>query len=49
LKGYWNWDGLNDKGMVLPVGIYILFAELFNLQGKKERFKLAIVLARPLD
>jgi flagellar hook assembly protein FlgD len=46
LTGYWNWDGLNDNGQQLPVGIYIIFTEIFNLQGKIEHFKKAIVLAR---
>jgi len=44
--GYWNWDGLDDKGLKLPVGTYIIFTEIFNLQGKKDKFKNAIVLAR---
>ncbi|MGZ8551326.1 MAG: lamin tail domain-containing protein [Chitinophagaceae bacterium] len=48
-NGYWTWDGLNDKGLKLPVGTYILFTEIFNLQGKKERFKNAVVLARKLN
>ena len=48
LKGYWNWDGLDDKGNKLPVGTYIIFTEIFNLQGKKEKFKNAVVLARKL-
>jgi hypothetical protein len=48
IKGYWNWDGLNDKGQKLPVGTYIVFTEIFNLQGKKQRFKNAVVLARRL-
>ena len=48
LKGYWNWDGLDDKGVRLPVGVYILFTEFFNLQGKKEQFKNTVVLARNL-
>ena len=47
-NGYWNWDGLDDKGRKLPVGAYILFTEIFNLQGKKERFKNVVVLARNL-
>ncbi len=48
LKGYWNWDGLDDKGNKLPVGTYIIFTEIFNLQGKKEKFKNPVVLARKL-
>ncbi|MBI3138283.1 MAG: lamin tail domain-containing protein [Sphingobacteriales bacterium] len=49
LTGSWNWDGLDEKGKKLPVGPYILFTEIFNLQGKKERFKNVIVLARNLN
>ncbi len=48
-SGYWNWDGLDDKGLKLPVGTYILFTEIFNLQGKKERFKNTVVLARKIN
>ena len=47
-SGSWNWDGLDDKGLKLPVGTYILFSEIFNLQGKKERFKNVVVLGRKL-
>ena len=48
LSGYWNWDGLDDKSLKLPVGTYIIYTEIFNLQGKKESFKNVVVLARPL-
>jgi hypothetical protein len=48
LTGHWNWEGLDDKGKKLPVGVYILFTEIFNLQGKKEKFKNTVVLARKL-
>lgn len=47
-SGYWTWDGLNDNGQQLPVGRYIVLTELFNLQGRKERFKHTVVLARKL-
>ncbi len=49
LNGYWNWDGLDDKGQKLPVGPYVVVAELFNLQGKKSLHKKSIVLARKLN
>ena len=49
LTGYWSWDGLNDKGLKLPVGAYIVFTEIFNLQGKKNTFKNSLVLARKLN
>ncbi len=48
LNGYWNWDGLDDKGLKLPVGSYVVFTEIFNLQGKKSSFKNVVVLARKL-
>ncbi|MBM3417097.1 MAG: hypothetical protein FJY20_11820 [Bacteroidetes bacterium] len=49
LNGYWNWDGLDDKGLKLPVGTYVVFTEIFNLQGKREKFKNVVVLARRLN
>jgi hypothetical protein len=49
LNGYWNWDGLDDKGLKLPAGIYIVFTGIFNLQGKTQKFKNTIVLARKLN
>ena len=48
LSGYWNWDGLDDKGLKLPVGSYVVFTEIFNLQGKKQQLKNVVVLARKL-
>ena len=49
LKGYWNWDGLDDKGNKLAVGVYVVYTEFFNLQGEKEKFKNAVVLAKKLS
>jgi len=47
-EGHWNWDGLDEKGNQLPLGVYVIFVELFNLEGKVERFKNVVTLARKL-
>lgn len=44
--GNFRWDGLGEKNQPLPVGIYIFYTEVFNLQGKRKQFKNTIVLAR---
>jgi hypothetical protein len=49
LKGNWAWDGLGEQRNKLPVGTYIIFTEIFNLEGKKKSFKNTIVLARQLN
>jgi len=49
LKGSWNWDGLNESGQGLAIGTYIVFTEIFNLQGRKQIFKNTVVLARRLS
>ena len=46
IKGNFRWDGLGEKFQKLPVGIYVMYTEVFNLAGKKKQFKNTIVLAR---
>jgi hypothetical protein len=46
ITGNFRWDGLGEKNQALSVGIYVIYTEVFNLQGKKKRFKNTIVLAR---
>ena len=46
INGYYRWDGLDDKGSKLSQGIYIIYTEIFNKEGKTKRFKNTIVLAR---
>jgi len=46
IKGFYRWDGLDEKNSKLPVGLYIIYTEIFNLEGKTKKFKNPIVLAR---
>jgi hypothetical protein len=46
LKGSFRWDGLDQHNSKLPVGVYVVVTEVFNLQGKTKRFKQAVTLAR---
>jgi hypothetical protein len=48
ISGYWTWDGLDDQYRKIPIGTYIVLAEMYNLQAKRTIFKTAIVLARKL-
>lgn len=48
-KGFWKWNGLGESSNKLPVGTYIVFTEIFNLNGKKKNFKNTVVLARRLN
>lgn len=43
------WDGLGENKLRLPVGIYIIFTEIFDLQGRIKRWKLPVVVARKLN
>jgi hypothetical protein len=45
-SGNYRWDGLGEKGQNLPAGIYIIYTDVFNINGKRKQFKNAIVLAR---
>lgn len=48
-SGHWTWNGLNDQNQSLPIGIYVILTEIFNADGKKQRFKNTVVLARKLQ
>ena len=43
-KGIFRWDGLNDKKTKVPVGSYVVYTEIFNLEGKKRSFKNVVVV-----
>jgi hypothetical protein len=45
LSASFRWDGLNDKFIKVPVGAYVIYTEMFNLNGKKKSFKNTVVVA----
>jgi hypothetical protein len=40
-----KWNGLDEKEKALPHGIYIVFAEIFDLEGNRKVFKRAAIIA----
>ena len=40
-----RWDGLDDKLRKVPVGTYVVYTEVFNLNGRKRAFKNVVVVA----
>lgn len=43
-NGSLEWDGKNNAFEVVPVGYYIIFADLFNLSGEKKQYKGKVVV-----
>lgn len=44
-SGAFTWDGSTNAGEKASIGIYAIYVELFNVQGRVERHRLAAVLA----
>jgi hypothetical protein len=48
LDGTLSWNGINDDNEKAPIGIYVIYVELFNLSGKVNKYKLSCTLAGKL-
>lgn len=46
--GVISWNGINDDNEKAPIGIYIVYVELFNFSGKINKYKLSCTLAGKL-
>jgi hypothetical protein len=46
--GILSWNGINDENEKAPIGIYVVYVELFNLSGKVNTYKLSCTLAGKL-
>ena len=47
-EGTVSWNGINDDNEKAPIGIYVVYFELFNLSGKLNKYKLSCTLAGKL-
>lgn len=45
-ESFVTWDGVDDDSRAAPMGIYILYAEIFNLNGQVEKHKMKFTLVR---
>lgn len=45
-EGFLTWDGVNDAGEEIASGIYIIYAELFDLNGNTKAYKVKCTLVR---
>jgi len=43
-----TWDGLDDKNQKAPMGVYVVFIELFDLEGNVKQYKKSVVVASKL-
>ncbi len=44
-EGFFTWDGLSDnKSSRIPSGLYIIYAQLFNLDGSVKGYKLPVAV-----
>ena len=39
------WNGLDDNGNRVPIGVYVVMAEVFSFEGKVKQFKSGVVVA----
>ncbi len=47
-SGMVSWDGITDDNTKAPVGIYVFFVEVFDLNGNVKKYKMTGVLATQL-
>lgn len=47
-QGAFRWDGMDNNRRPLPIGNYVLYAEIFNRQGKTKKIRNTVTLMRRL-
>ena len=49
IEGSFSWDGLYENNQRVTIGIYIVYFEVFNLQGEVKHYKKTCVVAAKLN
>jgi len=44
-----TWDGLDDQNQKAPMGVYVVFIDLFDLKGNVKQYKKSVVVASKLQ
>jgi hypothetical protein len=47
-NGFFSWDGTTDARQMSPLGIYLIFIDLFHADGSRKQYKKTCVLAGKL-
>jgi len=47
VEGALTWDGKNDSGALMPVGVYILYVRFYHSDGTVRDYKWPCVLSLP--
>ena len=48
-EGSWPWDGKNEEGQKLEIGVYVVLVEVFDEAGQVKRFKKACTITDRLE
>lgn len=48
-SGFFSWDGITDARQMSPLGIYLIYIDLFHADGSRKQYKRTCVLAGKLN
>jgi len=48
-SGTIKWNGEDETGQKLPMGVYVVMVEIFNTEGAVHKFKDGVVLTERMD
>ena len=48
-SGFFKWNGTTENGDKAPIGIYVIYVEIFNADGDVESFKETCVVGGSMD